>query len=432
MKSVYFIGIKGVGMCGLAQILKALGYEVYGSDVKEKFFTDEVLKKLKIKVFEGFKRSNLFKNFDLVIVSQAYATKYRDKFLSNNPEVKEALRRKMKVITYPEAVASIFNQSFGIAICGSHGKSTTSAMIAEILRKTNRSFIALIGSEVLAWRSNAFIRVKNTLDIKKNIFVLEADEYREAFLNYKPKIIVLTNIDYDHPDYFSDKNKYRNAFRRFINNLTGKKILITETKLKIPKNIKVIKPSKLKFNLRFKGEHYEKNANLAYTCGRILGIDREKIKKALENYRGIRRRFEIVGKFRDCILIDDYAHHPTEIESVLESLKNFDKDLNKIWIIFQPHTYSRTLALFPNFVKVLKKIPKLIILKSYSSAREKLEKGKTDPAFKLYYVIKKVNNQVKYFVNHEDVVKFLKEKVSDETAIVTIGAGDVWKILNLL
>jgi len=435
MKKVYFIGIKGVGMCALANIMKNLGYEVLGSDTEEKFFTDEVLKRLKIRYFEGFKKNNITEKVDLVIVSQAYAKRVNNNIETKNVEVKEAIKRNIPILLYPEALSIFFNQSFGIAVCGSHGKSTVSAMIGEILRKSKKDYIALVGSEVIDWKSNSSLRIKKERDLKNIPFVIEADEYREAFLNYKPEIIVLTNIDYDHPDYFKNFIEYKRAYEKFLKNLKGKKILITAEKIKLPKDVKKIEVDYSKvpdFKLKFSGNHYKKNAYLAYLTAKVLGIKKEVILRALKEYKGIKRRFEYWGEVKinkkKVKLIDDYAHHPREIESVLNSLTEIGVDLDKVWLIFQPHTFTRTQALFDDFVKALSKFKKVIILKTYASARERgLKDLSKDLALKL-----KEKIIARYFADKEKVVKFLKDNIKDEEYIISCGAGDVWKILENL
>jgi UDP-N-acetylmuramate--alanine ligase len=435
MKKAYFIGIKGVGVCALANIMKNLGYEVLGSDTKEKFFTDDVLKRLKIKYFENFKKSNIPKDVDLIVVSQAYAKRVNNKIETKNIEVKEAIKRKIPILLYPEALAIFFNQSFGIAVCGSHGKSTVSSMIGEILRKSKMDYIALVGSEVINWKSNSSLRIKNKKNLKNIPFVIEADEYREAFLNYKPEIIVLTNIDYDHPDYFKNFKEYKKAYEKFLKNLKGKKILITAEKIKLPKGVKKIEVDYSKisnFNLKFPGEHYKKNAYLAYLTARVLGIKKNIILKALKEYKGIKRRFEYLGEIKidkkKVRLIDDYAHHPREIESILNSLNEMKINLDKVWIIFQPHTFTRTQTLFDDFVKALSKFKKVIILKTYASAREKgLKDLSKDLALKL-----KEKVDAKYFADKEKIVKFLKDNLKDEEYVISCGAGDVWKVLENL
>lgn len=499
----YFIGIKGVGMTALAQIYKALGWQVRGSDVKDKFFTNAVLGRLKIKFYEGFDKKNIPADTDLVIVSQAYlpqefagillskkpqsliparlalfasqprsslathrqaelrlghpARSASEAFFSQkmpassqikNPEVKEVFQRGLPILSYPQALAAIFNQCFGIAICGSHGKSTTTAMLGVVLQKAGLRPLVLVGSEVLNWKSNALVprtliggrAFAGARTSAKPIFVIEADEYRGAFLNYYPDIAVLTNIDYDHPDYYKSEKTYQQVYEKFLKNLKGEKLLLTSEKLKIPKKIKRISvdyANKPYFPVRFEGEHYQKNAYLVYLVAKHLGIKEKTIFAGLKAYQGIKRRFEVLGTYKNVTLVDDYAHHPTELTAFYSSLKKRYPN-RKIWFVFQPHTYTRTHFLFNEFKKTLATIPNLILLKTYPSAREKefLKKNqKIKKDYDLYREIKKVNHSIYYRASVERASAFIfqqLQKQEDKVVVATVGAGNVWEVLRSL
>src|SRR3989344_3934264 len=330
-KCIHMIAIKGAGVSGLAQILKGLGHNVSGSDTVDTFFTDKILKKTGICVKTPFSVKNIPQNIDLAISSMAYLK-------SDNIEIKELKKRKIPIFGYANALGSIFNQYYGIAIAGTHGKSTVSAMIAYILEQAGLEPFALIGAELLNWKSNARIskklqanqqisRPKNIFQIKskkqdsyfeqskkqdsyfeqstkqdessyfeqskkqdsyfeqskkqESYFVIEADEYKEQFLNYKPNIIVLTDIDFDHPDYYKNKKAYKNAFKKFIKNIKRNGVIIKNNKL-ISKN----------YDLQLIGKHNQRNANLAYLTCKKLGIQDKVIKKALIKFKGTRRRLE--------------------------------------------------------------------------------------------------------------------------------------------
>lgn len=481
-KKIYLIGIKGVGMTALAQILKNLNIEVVGSDTQEKFFTDEVLKESKIRYYEGFNKRNLEKELpvDLIISSVAYfSPTQKDADIKtqkdtdnnsgvnprdNNPrnsadsEINLARKLNIPIITYPQALAKIFNQSFGIAICGSHGKSSTTAILGKIFKDAGLDPSCLVGSEVIEWHSNSLIsknfrkkikflienekHIKNLNWIKKNlrklpIFIIEADEYREAFLNYHPKIIIITNIDYDHPDYFKTTQEYNNTYQKFLKNLKEPKLVFTFEKLKHPLNInyqKINFDPNLTLPFPLPGIHFQKNLQLLYHLAKKLGIPKNKFLNSIKNYSGIKRRFEIVkhSPIKDIYLIDDYAHHPKEILSFYYSLKEKFPDYTK-YIIFQPHTFTRTHFLFNNFLKVFSQIQKdkktnLIIFKTFPSAREKniilkIKKLKTDKDLSQKLGIKLFNNQ-----NY--LIKFLKNNLDKKTIIATVGAGNIYKILE--
>jgi UDP-N-acetylmuramate--alanine ligase len=519
LKKAYLVGIKGSGVSALACILKNLGIKVVGSDTKEKFFTDEILKKERIKFYEGFKKENLKRELPVsaVISSVAYLS-------SNikNPEIELAKKLNIPILTYPQALAEIFNQSFGIAICGSHGKSSTTAILGKVFKDAGLDPTVLVGSEVIEWKSNSLVsknfkkkieflkkneeRLKNLNWLRKNlknlpIFIIEADEYKEAFLNYFPRIIIITNIDYDHPDYFKTEKEYQDAFRKFIENLREPGILITE------KNISSREGQKL-FPFPYPGSHWQKNLRLIYQLIKILKIPEKIFLKSIQNYQGIKRRFEIVkhitrtnankntnysriknelntnkicdefdtirDKFvgknieslrksafslrksaLDIYLIDDYAHHPSEVLAYFKSLKKSYPDY-QIYFIFQPHTFTRTHFLFNQFIKVFKEIKKdkktnLIIFKTFPSAREKEIILKIKKLKKDIDLAKKV--KALYFGQEKNLINFLQKNLKElmrtnadythlpagrqglnadkrKIIITTVGAGDLYKILS--
>lgn len=458
-KKIYLIGIKGVGMTALAQILKGLGIKIVGSDTKEKFFTDEVLKKNKIYFYEGFNYKNLKKELplDMVISSVAYFNPTKE---PTNPEVKLAQKLKIPLLTYPQALAKVFNQSFGIAICGSHGKSSTTAILGKIFQDLKLDPTVLVGSEVIEWKGNSLISknfkkkikflernqkyLNNLKWLQKNlkklpIFVIEADEYRDAFLNYFPRIIIITNIDYDHPDYFSSPISYKNSFLKFINNLQPPKILIfyrseldqTNLNQKI-KKFPIIFNKKLSFPFPIPGIHFQKNIQLIFKLIKIFKLSEIIFKRSLQNYKGIRRRFEIIEHQNDIYLIDDYAHHPTEVTSFFKSLRSAFPNY-KIYFIFQPHTYTRTHFLFKEFKRIFKEIKKdslttLIILKTFASAREK-ENLLSIKNFKKDIDLAK-DIKAFFYEDKEKLIEFLKNSLQTKTVIATVGAGDAYKILE--
>jgi UDP-N-acetylmuramate--alanine ligase len=443
LKKAYLVGIKGSGVSALACILKNLGIKVVGSDTKEKFFTDEILKKEGIKFYEGFKKENLKKELPVsaVISSVAYLS-------SNiqNPEIELVKKLNIPILSYPQALAEIFNQSFGIAICGSHGKSSTTAILGKVFQDAGLDPTVLVGSEVIEWKSNALVsknfkkkieflkkneeKLKNLNWLRKNlknlpIFIIEADEYRSAFLNYFPRIIIITNIDYDHPDYFKTEKEYKEAFRKFVENLRKPGILITE------KSVSRREGPKL-FPFPYPGSHWQKNLRLIYQLIKILKIPEKIFLKSIQNYQGIKRRFEIVKHKNDIYLIDDYAHHPSEVLAYFKSLKKSYPDY-QIYFLFQPHTFTRTHFLFHQFIKVFKEIKKdkktkLIIFKTFPSAREKeiilkIKKLKRDVD-----LAKKV--KALYFDQEKNLMDFLQKKLKEKTIITTVGAGDLYKILE--
>jgi UDP-N-acetylmuramate--alanine ligase len=551
LKKAYLVGIKGSGVSALACILKNLGIKVVGSDTKEKFFTDEILKKERIKFYEGFKKENLKRELPVsaVISSVAYlspdprtntnlkqtnANTVRESSFpvrksSRNPEIELAKKLNIPILTYPQALAEIFNQSFGIAICGSHGKSSTTAILGKVFKDAGLDPTVLVGSEVIEWKSNALVsknfkkkieflkknkeKLKNLNWLRKNlknlpIFIIEADEYKEAFLNYFPRIIIITNIDYDHPDYFKTEKEYKDAFRKFIENLKEPGILIVNhADIRRLDNMRIntihglngsgtdytddinhyqsvlylhLDPRKSSYNnirvypcfnpresvvfpFPYPGSHWQKNLRLIYQLIKILKIPEKIFLKSIKNYQGIKRRFEIVKHttrintdFKrintdnmnkkypresaldprksvvDIYLIDDYAHHPSEVLAYFKSLKKLYPDY-QIYFLFQPHTFTRTHFLFNQFIKVFKEIKKdkktnLIIFKTFPSAREKEIILKIKKLKKDIDLAKKV--KALYFDQEKKLIDFLQKNLKEKTIITTVGAGNLYKILS--
>ena len=427
-KRIHMIAIKGAGVSGLAQILKGLGHNVSGSDTADTFFTDKILKKTDICVKTPFSVKNIPQNIDLAISSMAYLK-------SDNIEIKELKKRKIPIFGYANALGSIFNQYYGIAIAGTHGKSTVSAMIAYILEQAGLEPFALIGAELLNWKSNARIskklqanqqisRPKNIFQInnkkqdsyfeqskkQESYFVIEADEYKEQFLNYKPNIIVLTDIDFDHPDYYKNKKAYKNAFKKFIKNIKRNGVIIKNNKL-ISKN----------YDLQLIGKHNQRNANLAYLTCKKLGIQDKVIKKALIKFKGTRRRLEKVGKFKNATVIDDYAHHPTEVKASLLALKK-EYPNKELVVLFHPHTFSRTKEFLKEFAKSLEIADKIYLLDIYSSSREKHSNITSDD------IIKNIKKEAKNLKTILYAIKFFKKNLSSKQVLVTMGAGNVCNV----
>lgn len=395
-KNAYFIGIKGVGMTAFAQLLKAKGFYVSGSDTREVFFTDTVLKKLEIPFIEGFDKNNLPKKVDLVITSPAYKN-------SDNPEIIEAQERGLTIFSWHEYLAKFFNKQFGIAICGTNGKSTTTAMLGFVLEQAQYDPTVIVGSKVNAWQSNARVGASE-------YFIIEADEYKNAFLNYYPKMIGITNIEYDHPDYFKTEADYKRSFDLFS------KRTKTENIIQTPDNNQ-------RFNLQIPGEYNQENARLVFAICKKLGVEEKIIERALSQFSGLARRFESYGEFNNAKLYDDYAHTPTETSALIEGVKEKYPE-KKCIIMFQPHTFSRTESLFDGFVQSLKKADKAFILQTYGSAREEGED----------VIGKKLaeNANAIYFESIDKATNYFQKNLKENDVFISVGAGDGWQVVEKL
>lgn len=429
-KNIYMIGVKGVGMTALAEVLLANGFSVRGSDTHEQFMTDEVLARLGVPV-SGFSAAHIH-NADAVVHSNAYSAE-------NNEEMKAANEARMPIFSYPEVVAEFFNAHHGIAIAGSHGKTTTTAMLAHLLRYAQCNVTAIVGSKVLNWGCGALAG-----DLKKSdaLFVLEADEYKEAFLNYRPKGAIITNIDYDHPDYFRRPEDYQAAFVKFTAAIPPNGFLVIgdsdDALAEIARSAacKVIvmrKDDLMPFALHTPGEHNQQNANLAYRVALELGVSAQIAQEGLEDFKGTARRLEHIGESHAAPVFDDYAHHPTEIRATLRALVvKYPK--KRIIAVFQPHTYSRTRALFDDFAHAFEDAETVVLTSVYASAREKKEgSGDGVDMETMTAMINKNKKKKAFFIEDmEWIPDFIHPRLGADAVVVTLGAGDIWRVGHAL
>lgn len=462
-KKIHFVGIKGVGVAPLAIIAKEAGFTVSGCDIEEEFITDESLSKAGIVPQVGFDPIHV-KDSDLVITTGAHGG-------YDNPEVVEAKRLAIEVWTQGEAVGEFMKGNFlgkameGVSVAGSHGKTTTTAMIATILSSAGLNPSFLIGTANAASLPNAGHFGKGS------IFVAEADEYSTEpkydktpkFLWQRPKILVITNIELDHPDLFENVAQLSSAFLKFAKQTDGKVIsCLDDTEVrKLKKDIDnmitygfskdadfvVEKISHKKdglffwvknkgtslgeFMLNVTGEHNALNALAAIITCIELGVSIDAIKKGLIYFKGTKRRFEYIKELESgALLFDDYAHHPTEIEKTLQAFRQSYLD-KKILCIFQPHTYSRTKKLFEQFSKSFDKADRTIFADIYSSLRE--EKDLSVSSEMLSNSLKTRGKEAYYFPKLSDVVEYVvSQNLDNNWLVVTMGAGDIYKIKDFL
>jgi len=462
VKSIHFVGIKGAGMTPLAVMAKEAGFNVTGSDIADVFITDDVLKKGRISVFEGFNKSHVG-DVDLVIATGAHGG-------FNNIEVIEAKRKNIKVITQGEAVGifmkgEIFGKHFtGISICGTNGKTTTTSMVATVFKNASLSPSYIIGTSFIP--SLGFAGHLG----EGKYFIAEADEYATdplldktpKFLWQNPKIIVITNIDFDHPDIYPSIKETKESFRKFILNLppdgllvafgddpnirdviicyNGKKIIYGEgidndyvisniktENRKTSFNLAAKDGFKGFFNLSIFGEQNVFNASASIIVGKYLGLSLAQLKKGISSYKGSRRRSEFIGKLSSgAMIFDDYAHNPTKIEATLKAFRSAYPN-KRIVCIFQPHTYSRTKSLFEQFVESFNDADTVIITNIYESLREKPDL--TVSSKDLVDKISLYKKNVLFIPNLTGVVEYIdKMNFRTDTIIITMGAGDIYKI----
>jgi UDP-N-acetylmuramate--alanine ligase len=460
--SIHFVGIKGVGMTPLAIIAKEAGVVVTGSDVADEYITDVSLQKAAIHPFVGFSPDHVGE-VDLVITTGAHSG-------FDNTEVKVAKEKDIPVMTQGEAVGvfmrgEIFGkEQKGISVFGSHGKTTTTAMIATILKEAGVDPSYLIGtSDVTSLGESGHYG-------KGEYFVAEADEYATEptydktpkLLWQHPKIAVCTNIELDHPDMYNTVEELQAVFTKFIQDLPDDGMFIGngddfriqqiiqnyEGKKKTfglqehndfqISNITVnngVSTFRVKekdtligdFSLQVFGQHNVFNAMAAIVTALSLGIDSEQVKKGIYAYKGSKRRLEYIGQTKNgAILFDDYAHHPTEIAACLRALHS-SYPQKQIVCIFQPHTYSRTKVLFTQFSKAFSDASITILTDIYASAREQ-----ADASVSVEELARQINPNTEsavYLPRPIDVIKYIQEKnFGKDTLIVTMGAGDIYKI----
>ena len=424
---IHFVGIGGIGVSALAKYYLSKGNQITGSDLTVSEITQDFAKR-GVKIFIGkHSPKNLARDANLVIYSPAA--------LENNPELKEARRLGIKCQSYPQALGELTKKYFTIAVAGTHGKSTTTAMIGLILKKARLDPTVIVGTKLKEFQ-NSNCRVG-----KSQYLVIEADEHMASFLNYWPKIIVLTAVEADHLDYYKNFKNYVSSFKKFISHLTSKDYLIANNddriisqiknkKLKIKNyTLKQKEVKKLRKVLRVPGKHNISNALAALKVARILKIPDSVSFLALAQYRGAWRRFdENQMKIKNWKIktISDYAHHPTEIKVTLKAAKEkYQK--KRIWCVFQPHQYQRTYYLFSDFVKCFKKAPvdKIIIIDIYEVAGRENKKIKEKVSSEK--LVKAINSkEVNYLPSIEKAINFIKERVKKEDVIIFMGAGDIY------
>jgi len=428
IKKAHFVGIGGIGVSAISRMMLAEGKIVSGSDVSDSAIIDE-LGKLGAKFFLGHSAENISSDVDLIVYTPAVA--------ADNPELKKAVDLGMPTFSYPEMLGLISKNKHTIAVSGAHGKTTTTAMIAKILIDTGKDPTVIVGSLLkdpnpptlgaTARRGSNFVAGKS------EYFVVEACEYKKSFLNLNPKIIVITNIDNDHLDYYGNLENIKKAFGEFAAKLPEDGYLVCDPNDENLKDIikntngKIIDYTKVEnnFNLKIPGGHNIKNAQAAVAVAKILGVDSKKAENSLESFEGTWRRFEFKGETKNGVLVyDDYGHHPTEIKATLKGAREFFGG-KKIWCVFQPHLYSRTKLLFADFGKSFGDVDEIILADIYA-AREPKDEGINSKM--LAEEITKNGGKARYMKSFEKITGFLAENAKKGDVIITMGAGDVFKI----
>ena len=441
---VHFIGIGGISMSGLAEILHDRGFKVSGSDMKSSPLTEH-LESLGISVQVPQKRENIVPGIELCVYTAAIS--------EDNPEFQEVKRQNIPMMTRAELLGRIMkNYKEAINVSGTHGKTTTTSMIGEILMEAQMDPTITVGGMMKDIGGN--LRVG-----KSGIFLTEACEYTNSFLSFFPTIEVVLNIEEDHLDFFKDINDIRASFRKFIEklpedgilifnkdiphaeffleNLPGRRIITfghndADYTVNFISYDRFARPSftlfekgedRGKVTLGVTGEHNIYNSLSAIAVAREIGIPLDTIKKGLLKFTGTDRRFQLKGAVNGFTIIDDYAHHPQEIAATIATAKKYPH--KKLWVAFQPHTYSRTLALMDDFAGALSQADEIILADIYA-AREKNTVGVTSDDLRKLMLSQ--NTNVYYIPDFSSIEEFILSHLQEGDLLITMGAGDIVEV----
>ena len=448
-RKIHCIGIGGIGLSAIAEILLSRGYSVSGSDMKESDITDRLRQTGAIIYLEHVAEN--VEGADLVVYSAAIA--------EENPEMVRAKELGIPTASRAEILGFLMDEyPNSIAISGTHGKTTTTSMVSVILEKNKLEPTILVGGYLSEIDGNYKVG-------DGSFFVTEACEYRDSFLSLRPYIEVILNIDSDHLDYFKDIEHIVRSFDSFAKNIKpGGNIIAYDANPFINRIIKDIEGaitygynpsctyaiSDVKFDtngmpsfnisyrgepqgtmeLSVPGEHNILNATAAFACCHQLGVASVDIIRELKLYTGTKRRFDIIGKAKDGVtVVDDYAHHPTEIKATLSAAQNLMH--NKIWCLFQPHTYTRTLALFDDFIDSFKGADILVLTDIYAAREKDIYNISSD---KLAERIKLAHPEIEvvYIKDFDEIASKVLAEAERDDLVITMGAGDIYKVGQII
>lgn len=448
-KRIHCIGIGGIGLSAIAEILLSRGYQVSGSDMRESEITERLCNDGAM-IYLGHRAKNV-ENTDLIIYSAAVG---RD-----NPELARAEELGIPAITRAQALGALMDEyENSIAISGTHGKTTTTSMVSLILKNAGKEPTILVGGNLSEIKGNVYVG-------SNEYFVTEACEYMDSFLSLKPKIEIILNIDSDHLDYFKDVEHIASSFDKFAGLVPEDGTVIAYDANPFVKSVIKDRPNTITFGMnegcdysaadinfdsegmpRFKvmhggnvlceielsvpGEHNILNALSAVACCHILGVEADDIVNTLEKFTGTQRRFDVLGITGSGIkIIDDYAHHPTEIKATLAAVRNMKH--KKLWCLFQPHTYTRTLALLDDFATAFGDADKVVLAEIYAAREKNIYKISSKT---LVNRIKEAepSKEVYYFEDFDEIASFVYNNAEEGDLVLTMGAGDIYKVGEMI
>lgn len=453
----HLIGIKGAGMAALAEFLIGSKKKVTGSDTAEVFYTDAILERLGIAVATPFNPENLPSGADIFVHSTAYTSE-------NNLELVAARKTGKPVWSYPEVLGILTREKLTIAVCGTHGKTTTSALLADILRHAGKDPSAIIGSEIQSWGGSA-------LSGEGPLLVIEADEYQNKLALYAPLGVILTSVDWDHPDFFPTVADYEHVFSEFLTRiprhgfavvcgdharaeflsrgiaarrytyglLEGNDIRATDIRILpeserqggILQEFTVVCGERTfgRFRTRLAGRHNIQNILGTIAVTLHLKIDIDQAQEAIEKFSGTKRRFEYLGESGGALIYDDYAHHPDEIRATLSAFRALYPK-RQLRVIFHPHTFTRTKALLEAFVESFETADEVIVLDIYGSARE--VQGGVSATDLVERINRVTPGKALYASDRSALVADIARRAGENDVIITLGAGDVWQLAQAL
>ncbi len=457
MKHIHLVGVKGVAMTSLVQSLIDMGIHVTGSDVSEDFITKGLLSTLKVSVYVGFKKEHITNDIDLVIYSGANNG-------SSNIEVIAADELHIPTMPHAKALGILMEGKQSIAVCGVGGKTTTSSMLSWIFEEAqlSPSYSVGVGDILKLHKTGRYVKTSKW-------YIAEADEYaidpvkdkRPRFIYQYPYITICTNLVFDHPDIYKTFDDTVRVYKEFFNNIeTGGvlivngddealvtlsnestvsvitvgehascayRILDVSMQNKVTKATLVHDNEEITIELSIPGLYNVKNACYAYVAASIAGVPKEKILTSLQSFKGTLRRFEDKGQVNDIQFYDDYAHHPSEIVSVLGALRSWEEG-KRIVCVFEPHTYSRTKSLLKEFATALSGADEVILLDIFASARESKDESITSDMLRDEIV--KLGGNCKNLHTTTEASTYLLKHLNTFDVCITVGAGDVFTIHN--
>lgn len=413
---IHCIGIGGIGISALARYYKSQGHTVSGSDISSSSLV-ESLRKEGIFVYIGHAASNLAQDTDLVVYTIAIT--------DSNEELVAARERNIVCKTYPQALGELTQEKVTIAVSGTHGKTTTTAMMYYAMKACGINPTVIVGS-LLAEGGTNFVAGDS------KYLIIEACEYRRSFLNVHPAYAVITNIDEDHLDYYKDINDIHQAFQSFVDLIPVEGILVTHGGLALSpvcRTIETPQEDGSGIELSVLGKHNKANAALVLSLLVALHFDEQKIREGLKQFPGTWRRMEYKGKTLHGIPVyDDYGHHPVEIRASYEALREkYPKNVNHIIMLFQPHLYSRTKALLDDFVDVLKDIDEVYVLPIYRAREEDTSVINEDS------VVEKINEaggNAKKLDALAEIPAYIESVSKENVVIINMGAGNAFEEIN--